>query len=54
MRFKLGYLGDKKMSNFIKKPTIISALQDLVCGVKSECDLAILTQDLLKITEEAS
>lgn len=42
------------MSNFNKNPTIISILQDLVRGVKSECDLATLTQDLLKITEEAS
>lgn len=42
------------MSNIIKDPTIISALQDLARGVKSECDLAALTQDLLKITVEAS
>jgi len=42
------------MSNIIKDPTIISALQDLARGVKSERDLAALTQDLLKITVEAS
>ena len=42
------------MSNIIKEPTIISALQDLARGVKSERDLAALAQDLLKITVEAS
>lgn len=42
------------MSDIIKDPTIISALQDLARGVKSERDLAALTQDLLKITVEAS
>jgi putative transposase len=42
------------MSDMIKDPTIISALQDLARGVKSERDLATLTQDLLKITVEAS
>ena len=39
------------MSTIIKDPTIISALQDLARGVKSERELA---QDLLKITVEAS
>ena len=38
------------MSDIIKDPTIIAALQDLARGVKSEKDLAALTQDLLKIT----
>ena len=42
------------MSDIIKDPTIISALQDLARGVKSERDLAALTHDLLKITVEAS
>lgn len=42
------------MSDIIKNPTIIAALQDLARGVKSERDLAALTQDLLKITVEAS
>ena len=42
------------MSDIIKDPTIISALQDLARGVRSERDLAALTQDLLKITVEAS
>jgi transposase-like protein len=42
------------MSDIIKDPTIISALQELARGVKSERDLASLTQDLLKITVEAS
>ena len=42
------------MSDIIKDPTIIAALQDLARGVKSEKDLAALTQDLLKITVEAS
>lgn len=42
------------MSTIIKDPTLISALQDLARGVSSESDLAALTQDLLKITVEAS
>jgi putative transposase len=42
------------MSDIIKDPTIIAALQDLARSVKSEKDLAALTQDLLKITVEAS
>lgn len=42
------------MSDIIKDPTLISALQELAKGVKSERDLAALTQDLLKITVEAS
>lgn len=42
------------MSDIIKDPTLISALQELARGVKSERDLAALTQDLLKITVEAS
>jgi putative transposase len=42
------------MSDIIKDPTIIATLQDLARGVKSEKDLALLTQDLLKITVEAS
>ncbi len=41
------------MSDIIKDPTLISALQELAKGVKSERDLAALTQDLLKITVEA-
>ena len=32
------------MSNIIKDPTIISALQDFARGVKSERDLAALTK----------
>ena len=42
------------MSEIIKDPTLISALQELAREVKSERDLAALTQDLLKITVEAS
>lgn len=42
------------MSDIIKDPSMIAALQDLARGVKSERDLAALTQDLLKITVEAS
>jgi putative transposase len=42
------------MSDLIKDPTMIAALQDLARGIKSERDLAALTQDLLKITVEAS
>jgi putative transposase len=42
------------MSDIIKDLTLISALQELARGVKSERDLAALTQDLLKITVEAS
>lgn len=42
------------MSDIIKDPTMIAALQDLARGIKSERDLAALTQDLLKITVEAS
>jgi hypothetical protein len=46
--------GEKKMSDLIKDPTIIAALQDLAHGVKSGQELAALTQNLLKITAEAS
>jgi putative transposase len=42
------------MSDIIKDPAIISALQELARGVKSEKELSALTQDLLKITVEAS
>jgi len=42
------------MSDIIKDPIMIAALQDLARGIKSERDLAALTQDLLKITVEAS
>jgi len=42
------------MSDIIKDPAIISALQELGRGVKSEKELSALTQDLLKITVEAS
>jgi hypothetical protein len=41
------------MSNFIKDPTIIFALQTFERGVKSECDLAVLTKDLNKIAVKA-
>ena len=42
------------MSDMIKDPKIISALQDLARGLKSPNDLAKLSKELLKITVEAS
>ncbi len=42
------------MSDMIKDPKIISALQDLSRGLKSPSDLAKLSKELLKITVEAS
>ena len=40
------------MSNIINDPVLISAIQDLVRGIKSEADLSLLIKDLLKITIE--
>lgn len=42
------------MSDLIKDPKIISALQSLAGGLKSPSDLAMLNKELLKITIEAS
>ncbi|MDD5463295.1 MAG: hypothetical protein PHG00_17010 [Methylococcales bacterium] len=41
------------MSDLIKDPELISAMQALGCGLKSP-DLAKLSRELLKITVEAS
>jgi putative transposase len=43
-----------KMSNIINDPVLVSAIQDLACGIKSEADLSSLTRELLKITVETS
>jgi putative transposase len=43
-----------KMSDIINDPVLVSAIQDLARGIKSEADLASLTRELLKITVEAS
>jgi putative transposase len=43
-----------KMSNIINDPVLISSIQDLARGIKSEADLSSLTRELLKITVEAS
>ena len=43
-----------KMSNIINDPVLVSAIQDLARGIKSEADLSSLTRELLKITVEAS
>ena len=40
-----------KMSNIINDPVLVSAIQDLVGGIKSEIYLSNLTIELLKITE---
>ena len=42
------------MSNLIKDPKLISAMQELGRGLKSPADLAKLSRELLKITVEAS
>ena len=42
------------MSDIIKDPILVSAIQDLARGIKSEADLSSLTRELLKITVEAS
>jgi len=42
------------MSNLIKDPKLISAMQELGRGLKSPSDLAKLSRELLKITVEAS
>ena len=42
------------MSDIIKDPVLVSAIQDLARGIKSEADLSSLTRELLKITVEAS
>ena len=43
-----------KMSNIINDPVLVSAIQDLARGIKSEAELSSLTRELLKITVEAS
>ena len=42
------------MSNIINDPALVSAIQDLARGIKSEAELSSLTRELLKITVEAS
>lgn len=42
------------MSDLIKDPQLISAMQELGRGLKSPNDLAQLSRELLKITVEAS
>ena len=42
------------MSNIINAPALITAIQDLARGIKSEADLSSLTRELLKITVDAS
>ncbi len=42
------------MSDIITDPKMISALQELGRGLKSQTDLAKLSRELLKITVEAS
>ena len=42
------------MSDLIKDPQLISAMQELGRGLKSPSDLAQLSRELLKITVEAS
>jgi len=42
------------MSNIINDSTLVSAIQDLARGIKSETDLSSLIRELLKITVEAS
>ena len=41
------------MSVYVTDPKIISALQELGRGLKSQSDLAKLSKELLKITVEA-
>jgi alpha-glucosidase (family GH31 glycosyl hydrolase) len=38
------------MSNIINDPVLVTAIQDLARGIKSEADLSSLTRELLKIT----
>ena len=42
------------MSNIINAPVLVTTIQDLARGIKSEADLSSLTRELLKITVEAS
>ena len=35
-----------KMSNIINDPVLVSAIQDLAWGIKSEADLSSLTREL--------
>ena len=42
------------MSDMIKDPKLISALQDLACGLQSPNDLVVLSKEQLKIIIEAS
>ena len=42
------------MSDIINNPVLVTAIQDLARGIKSEADLSSLTRELLKITVEAS
>ena len=42
------------MSDIIKDPVLVTAIQDLARGIKSEADFSSLTRELLKITVEAS
>ena len=42
------------MSNIINDPVLVTAIQDLARGIKSEAGLSSLTRELLKITVEAS
>ena len=42
------------MSNIINDPVLVTAIQDLVRGIKSEAELSSLTRERLKITVEAS
>ena len=41
------------MSDIINNPVLVTAIQDLARGIKSEADLSSLTRELLKITVEA-
>jgi hypothetical protein len=41
-----------KMSDIIKDPILVSAIQDLARGIKSEADLSSLTRELLRIAQE--
>ena len=43
-----------KISNIINDPVLVTAIQDLARGIKSEAELSSLTRELLKITVEAS
>jgi hypothetical protein len=47
-------LGGMKMCNIINDLVLVSAIQDLARGIKSEADLSTSTWERLKITVEAS